>query len=180
MKNLRQNKTHKRLLWLCSAGIIAALYVALTYLAMALGLDKGAIQVRFSEALCVLAYFTPAAVPGLTVGCLLANVLTGCAPLDILLGPIATFIGALGAFIIGRIGKGGRVSKVLCTLPNIISNTIIVPLVIYVCYTAPSEQSLAILPFYFLTVFIGEVISCAVLGLVLLFSSEKTLKRILQ
>ena len=105
MKNLRQNKAHKRLLWLCSAGLIAALYVALTYLAMALGLDKNAIQVRFSESLCVLAFFTPAAIPGMTIGCLLANILTGCAPLDILLGPVATFIGACGAYLIGRIGK---------------------------------------------------------------------------
>ena len=179
MKNLRQNKTHQRLLFLCSAGIIAALYVALTYLAMAIGLDKGAVQIRFSEALCVLAYFTPAAIPGLTVGCLLANILTGCAPLDILLGPVATLLGALGAYLIGRVGKG-RVSKLLCTLPNILANTAIVPLVIYICYTAPSKKSLAILPFYFLTVFIGEVISCGVLGTVLLFSSEKMLRRILQ
>ena len=179
MKNLRQNKAHKRLLWLCSAGLIAALYVALTYLAMALGLDKNAIQVRFSESLCVLAFFTPAAIPGMTIGCLLANILTGCAPLDILLGPAATFIGACGAYLIGRIGKG-RVAKLLCTLPNILANTAIVPLVIYVCYTDPSEQSISLLPIFFLTVFIGEVISCGVLGSILLFSSEKTLRRILQ
>lgn len=179
MKNLRQNKTHQRLLFLCLAGIIAALYVALTYLAMAFGLHNNAVQVRFSEALCVLAYFTPAAIPGLTVGCLLANILTGCAPLDILLGPVATLLGALGAYLIGRVGKG-RVSKLLCTLPNILANTAIVPLVIYICYTAPSEKSLELLPFYFLTVFIGEVISCGVLGTVLLFSSEKALRRIFQ
>ena len=179
MKNLRQNKAHKRLLWLCSAGLIAALYVALTYLAMALGLDKNAIQVRFSESLCVLAFFTPAAIPGMTVGCLLANILTGCAPLDIFLGPVATLIGAFGAYLIGRVGKG-KVSKILCTLPNILANTAIVPLVIYLCYTAPSDKSLELLPFYFLTVFAGEVISCGVLGSILLFSSEKTLRRILQ
>ena len=179
MKNLRQNKAHKRLLWLCSAGLIAALYVALTYLAMALGLDKNAIQVRFSESLCVLAFFTTAAIPGMTIGCLLANILTGCAPLDILLGPVATFIGACGAYLIGRIGKG-RVAKLLCTLPNILANTAIVPIVIYVCYTDPSEQSISLLPFFFLTVFAGEVISCGVLGSILLFSSEKTLRRILQ
>jgi hypothetical protein len=101
MKNLRQNKAHKRLLWLCSAGLIAALYVALTWLAMALGLHNNAVQVRFSEALCGLAYFTPAAIPGMTIGCLLANILTGCAPLDIFLGPVATLIGAFGNHLKG-------------------------------------------------------------------------------
>ena len=177
MKNLRQNRAHKRLLWLCSAGLIAALYVALTYLAMALGLDKNAIQVRFSESLCVLAFFTPAAIPGMTIGCLLANILTGCAPLDILLGPVATFIGAMGAYLIGKTGQG-KVAKVLCTLPNIISNTVIVPFIIYVCYTDPSEKTLSLIPFFALTVFIGEVISSGVLGSILLFSSEKTLRKI--
>ena len=71
-------------------------------------------------------------------------------------------------------------SKLLCTLPNILANTAIVPIVIYVCYTDPSEQSISLLPFFFLTVFVGEIISCGVLGSILLFSSEKTLRRILQ
>ena len=75
----------------------AALYVALTYLANALGLASGAIQFRLSEALAILPFFTPAAIPGLYIGCLLANILTACAPLDIALGPVATLLGALGA-----------------------------------------------------------------------------------
>ena len=162
---------------LAMAGIIAALYIALTYLAMAFGLDKNAIQVRFSESLCTLAVITPAAIPGLTVGCFLANILTGCAPLDIFLGPVATLIGAVGAYLIGRKGKR-LASRLLCTLPNIIANTIIVPFIIYVCYTDSSEQSLAILPFYALTVFAGEVISSGVLGSALLLSGEKTLRKI--
>ena len=177
MKSLRKNNAHKRILWLCRAGIIAALYVALTYLAMAFGLHNNAVQIRFSEALCVLAFITPAAIPGMTVGCFLANILTGCAPLDIFLGPVATLIGASGAYLIGRVGKG-KLSRALCTLPNIIANTIIVPFIIYVCYTDPSEQTLALIPFYALTVFIGEVISSGVLGSILLFSSENTLRKI--
>ena len=179
MKSLKQNNTHKRVLWLCRAGIIAALYVALTYLAMALGLDKGAIQIRFSESLCVLAFFSSAAIPGLTVGCLIANLLTGCAPLDIFLGPVATLIGVLGVYLIGKM-KNSRVARFVCTLPNIVSNTVIMPLVIYICYTAPSEQTLSLVPFYFLTVGIGEIISCGVLGTILLLSTEKTLRKILQ
>lgn len=177
MKSLKTNNTHKRILWLCYAAIIAALYVALTYLAMALGLDKGAIQIRFSETLVSLAFITPAAIPGVTLGCLLANILTGCAPLDILLGPVATLIGALGAYLIGRLSKG-KAARIFCTLPNIIANTVIVSFVVYVCYTVPSEQTAAILPFYFLTVGIGEIISSGILGAILLLGAENALRKI--
>ena len=58
-------------------------YVVLTLLANALGLANYAIQVRFSEALTILPFFTPAAIPGLFVGCILSNLLTGCMPLDL-------------------------------------------------------------------------------------------------
>lgn len=161
--------------YLATAGIIAALYIALTYLAMAFGLDKNAIQVRFSEALCTLAVLTAAAIPGLTVGCFLANILTGCAGLDILLGTCATFIGAVGAYYVGvwyrKIKKKGVVF--LAPIPTIIANTIAVPYVIYVCYTSPEQQSLPIIGFYAVTVFIGELISAGILGMLLYFAVEK-------
>ena len=162
---------------MCTAAMIAAMYVALTYLAMAMGLDKNAIQIRFSEALVVLAFVTPAAIPGVTLGCLLANILTGCALLDIILGPIATLIGVLGAYAMGRM-KSTRVSRFLCTIPNIIANTIIVTVVCYFCYTAPDAQSPSIIPFYALTIALGEIISCGILGTAFLVSSEKALRRI--
>ena len=162
---------------MCTAALIAAMYVALTYLAMALGLDKNAIQIRFSESLIVLAFVTPAAIPGLYIGCLLANIFTGCAPLDILIGPLATLIGALGAYGIGKM-KGAKLSRFLCTIPNIIANTVIVTIVCYFCYTAPDVQTLEIIPFYALTIALGEIISCGVLGTVLLLGAEKTLRRI--
>jgi uncharacterized membrane protein len=167
-----------RVLQISTAGLIAALYVALTYLAMSLGLDKNAIQIRFSEALCALAFITPAAVPGITVGCFIANLLTGCAPLDIFLGPVATLIGASGAYLCGRL-KNKRLGKWLWSIPNILANTVIVTIVCYFCYTAPGEQTLAIIPFYVTTIFIGEVISCGVLGTILLISAEKPLRRFL-
>ena len=163
---------------LAMAGIMAALYIALTYLAMAFGLDKNAIQVRFSEALCTLAVITPAAIPGLTVGCFLANILTGCAPLDIVIGPVATFIGAVGAYYIGvwyrKMKKKGILF--LSPIPTILANTIAVPFVIYICYTAPDQQNVAMLGFYAITVFIGEVISAGVLGMLLYFAMEKRQK----
>ena len=76
----------QRIKLICQGGIIAALYLALTLLANALGLANYAVQVRFSESLTILPYFTPAAVPGLFVGCLLSNILTGCALPDIIFG----------------------------------------------------------------------------------------------
>ncbi|MBE6547974.1 MAG: QueT transporter family protein [Ruminococcaceae bacterium] len=175
-----KNSTQKRALALCRASIIAALYVALTYLAMLFGLDKGAIQIRFSEALCILPVFFPEAIGGLYVGCLLANLLTGAAALDIALGPIATLVGALGAYLLGMLMRKKNIKNFFfkCTvpLPTIIANTIIVPFVIYICYTPASEQSLAAIPFFALTVFIGELISAGILGVALLGAIEKKQK----
>ncbi len=158
--------------------MIAAMYVALTYLSMALGLDKNAIQVRFSEMLVPLAFVTPAAIPGLTVGCLLANILTGCAPLDIVLGTLATLLGSVGAYLLGLL-KHKNITKWLCTIPNILVNTVTITVVCYFCYTAPTAQEPSILPFYAAAALLGEIISCGIFGTVLLFGSERALKRLI-
>ena len=155
---------NKKVKFLCHAAIIAAIYVVLTFLASAMGLSSGVIQVRFSEALCVLPYFTAAAVPGVTVGCLLANIVTGCAPLDIALGPIATFIGALIAYFL-------RKHKWLVPLPSVLANMAIVPYVLIKAYGAEDAY-----PFLLLTVGIGEVISIYGLGMLLLFALGKRKK----
>ena len=129
---------------LVQAAMIAAIYVVLTLLANAFGLANYAIQVRFSEALTILPFFTPAAVPGLFVGCILSNILTGCLPLDTVFGSLATLIGALGTYAIGRISrkaigaarsalepqKKSAIYKFLVPLPPIISNTLIVKFVL--------------------------------------------------
>ena len=134
------------------AAMIAALYVVLTYVANALGLASGNIQIRLSEALTILPVFTAAAVPGLYIGCLLSNILTGCCLIDIILGSIATLLGAIGTRIL-------RKRKFLAFIPPILSNMIIVPIVLRLGYglTLP-------VPFMMLTVGIGEVISCGILG----------------
>ena len=67
----------KSALFLTQAAMIAALYVVLTYIANLFGLASGVIQIRLSEMLCILPVFTPAAIPGLFIGCLLSNILTG-------------------------------------------------------------------------------------------------------
>ena len=139
-------KNRKRNLFICYAAIIAALYVVLTYFAHLLGLDAGVIQVRLSEALCILPMFTPAAIPGLYIGCLLANLLTGAVWLDILVGPIATLIGAVGTYLLRRY-------KWIAPLPPVLSNAVIVPFVL--AYGYGVEQAI---PFMMLTVGIGEII----------------------
>ena len=151
----------KKTQFITQAALIAALYVVLTYVANLLGLANGAIQVRFSEAFTILPYFTPVAIPGLFVGCLLSNLLTGCALWDIVFGSIATLLGALGTYAL-------RKYKWLAPLPPIVANTLIVPFVLSYVYDVPGS-----IPYLMLTVGIGEVISCYVLGMILLFALSK-------
>ncbi|MBR1691564.1 MAG: QueT transporter family protein [Lachnospiraceae bacterium] len=156
----------KKTLFITQAALIAALYVVLTYVANLLGLANGAIQVRFSEALTILPYFTPAAIPGLFIGCMLSNFLTGCALWDIVFGSLATLLGALGTYAL-------RKFKWLTPLPPIAANTLIVPFVLSYVYGVPDS-----IPYLMLTVGIGEVISCYVLGMLLLFVLGKYRSRI--
>ena len=151
----------QRIKLICQGGIIAALYLALTLLANALGLANYAVQVRFSESLTILPYFTPAAVPGLFVGCLLSNILTGCALPDIIFGSLATLIGAAATYMLRN------KSKWLAPLPAIVSNAIIVPFVLLYAY------GIEPLWFSFVKVTAGEIISCGVLGMLLLNALRK-------
>lgn len=133
--------------------LIAALYVVLTFVANILGLANGAIQVRFSEALTILPAFTPAAIPGLAVGCALSNILTGCALWDVVFGTLATLIGAVLTRIIGKS------NKFLAVIPPILANTLIIPFVLRFTYGVPEAM-----PYLFLTVCLGELISAGILG----------------
>ena len=142
-------------------GVIAALYVVLTYLANLFGLASGAIQVRISEALTILPVFTAAAIPGLTVGCVLANLLTGCALWDVVFGSLATLIGAAGTRLL-------RKNPYIAWIPPVISNTIIVPIVLQKVYGLEDAWW-----YLALTVCLGEVISCGVLGLLLYHTVNK-------
>lgn len=161
---------NQKVRYLAHAAIIAALYVVLTELAAYLGLASSAIQIRFSEALTILPFFTPAAIPGLFAGCFLANLLTGSMPLDILFGSIATLLGALGTYYLSSPMKAGVKlwRKWLTPLPPIAANTLIVPFVLAYVYKLEGT-----IPYFMLTVGIGEIISCGVLGLLL----QRTLER---
>lgn len=156
---------------LTQAAMIAALYVVLTLFANALGLSNQAIQVRFSESLTILPYFTPVAVPGLFVGCLLSNILTGCPLYDIIFGSLATLIGAVGTRLISRLPFPSK--KWAAPLPPILSNTLIIPFILAYVYQLEGG-----IPYFMLTVGIGELISCGILGTVLLISLERHATRL--
>ena len=147
---------NKQVLFVAQAALIAAIYVVLTYFVSAFNLASGAIQVRISETLTILPAFTPAAIPGLAIGCFLSNLLTGCLPMDVLFGSLATLLGAVGSYLL-------RKHKWLVPLPPVVANTVIVPFVLAYVYGAEGS-----VPFFMLTVGIGEVISCYVLGSILM------------
>ena len=149
---MKKNQT----LHLAQAAMIAAIYVVLTGIAAGFDLANGAIQVRFSEALTILPFFTPAAVPGLAVGCLLSNILFSGNIFDIIFGTLATLIGAAGT----RMLRGNRW---LCSIPPIVSNALIIPPVLTYAYHIPGGT-----PFQMLTVGAGEVICCLIFGQILI------------
>lgn len=160
---------NKKVLLLVQAAMIAAVYVVLTYFISAFNLASGAVQVRISEALTILPFFTPAAVPGLAIGCLLSNLLTGCAVWDVIFGSLATLLGAIGTRLLTRgITDTSDRRKWLAPLPPIIANTIIVPFVLRYAYGLTGS-----IPYFMLTVGIGEVLSCGVLGMLLLNVLQK-------
>lgn len=141
--------------FMTEAAIIAALYVVLVLLFEPISFS--AIQFRIAEALTILPYFTVAAIPGVTIGCLIANIIGGSF-LDIIFGTLATLIAAVCTYLL-------RKHKYLAPVPPILSNMIIIPWVLRFAYgdTQP-------IWFLMLTVGIGEIISCAVIGMVLLYA----------
>ena len=149
MKN-SSNKVH----YLAQAAMIAAIYVVLTVVGASLA--YGEEQIRYAEALTILPVFTPAAIPGLFVGCLIGNTLGGAILPDIIFGGLATLIGAIFTWSL-RIK-----SKFLAPVPPVVANIIVVPFVLKYAYMVPLP-----IPFMMLTVGVGEVVGCGVLGLVL-------------
>lgn len=133
---------------------IAAVYVVLTLVFAPI--SYGEVQVRISEALTILPFFTPAAIPGLFIGCLIANITGGAIIWDIIFGSIATLLGAIGTYLL-------RKNRWLAPIPPILSNTIIVPLVLRFGYgiTLP-------IPLLMVSIAVGEIISCYILGELLL------------
>ena len=151
---------NEKVLFVVQAAAIAAVYVVLTVVFAPFSFGVG--QIRISEALTILPYFTPAAIPGLFVGCIIGNFIGGGIPVDILFGSIATLIGALGSYALRR-------HRFLVPIPPIVANAVIVPFVLYYGYSINYMP----IPFMMLSVGAGELISCGVMGLVILFALEK-------
>lgn len=147
-------------LFMAQAAMIAAIYVVITLVFAPFG--YGEVQVRLSEALTILPVFTPAAIPGLFIGCLISNILGGCIIPDIICGSLATLIGAIFTYSLRN------QSKYLAPVPPILANALIVPFVLRFGYQVPLP-----IPFMMLTVGIGEIISCGLLGMILYTALHK-------
>ena len=147
-----------------NGALIAAMYVVLTLVSAMAGLSSGAIQVRISEALCILPFFMPEAVWGLFAGCIISNLITGCALWDVVFGSIATLIGAV---VTAKLKN-----RWLLPVPAIISNMVIIPLVLIKVYGLSESWWYLVL-----TVGAGEIISCGILGQFLYSAWGKVIKR---
>ncbi len=154
-----EKENRKTALYLTQSAVTAALYVALTLIFQPISF--GAVQVRVSEMLTVLPRFTSAAVPGLFIGCLLANILGGAVVIDVVFGSLATLAGAVIAYLL-------RKNRWLVPLPSVVANAITVPLVLKYAYAVDLP-----LPAIILYVAIGEVISCYILGEIFISAVQK-------
>ena len=143
--------TDPKVRWIAQGAVIAAAYVVLTMVFAPISF--GPVQLRVAEALCIMPLFTPAAVPGLFTGCLIANLLGGGIAVDVIFGSLATLIGAWGGLMLRR-------NRWLVLVPAIISNTVIIPFVLYYGYGFTDT----VIPLLALQIFIGEVGGCFVLG----------------
>ena len=150
-----------------TAALIGGIYVALSYFGNIFGLTYGPIQCRFSEALTVLPFLNPLATWGLFVGCILSNILSPYGPLDLIFGSLATLLAGL---LTARCKN-----KWLAPLPPILANILVVPQVLRIVYGAPDS-----IWYLTATVGIGEVISCGILGMLLLFALQKNANQIFQ
>ena len=157
---------NKKIKFITQSAMIAALYVVLTYVFAPFSF--GPVQVRLAEALTVLPVFTPAAIPGLFIGCILGNIVGGAIVWDIVFGSVATLIGAVLTYLLRK-----KISY-LAVLPPILSNTLIIPFILYYAYGF-TESSV---PFMILAVGAGEVLSCGVLGVLLYFALRKVKSKI--
>ncbi len=169
-------RTMKNVRFLTQAAMIAALYAVLTYAAAAVNLAYGAVQFRFSEALTVLPVFTPAAIPGLAVGCFLANLGSPLGLVDWIFGTGATLLAAVGTWMARKIQIKGV--PVLAPLPPVIANVVLVGFELS-CLSSAGTFALgnftwAAFGASALSVGIGELVICYALGLPLLLALRKT------
>ena len=156
---------------LCRAGVIAALYVALTYVFMPFA--YGPLQIRPAEALCILPLFFPEAVPALYIGCMLANIPSG--PIDVFLGSFATLLAALGTYSIGKFFKNKWLKLILGGIFPVVLNAFIIPLIIVFIYKDFGNYSSTTVAYFSYVLSIGftQLVWVYGLGSPLYFSLRK-------
>lgn len=152
----------KNIRFLTKASIIAAIYVVLTLISALFGLASSAVQIRISEALCILPIYSTAAIPGVAIGCFISNIICGGTIYDIVFGTIATFVGAVGAYLV-------RKFPYISSLPTILSNVVIIPVVLI----SSGVGGWNLFPYFVATVGLGEIIACGILGTVLIVYLKK-------
>lgn len=169
-------RTTSKVRFLAQGAVIAALYAVLTYLAAAMNLAYGPVQFRFSEALTVLPVFTPAAIPGLALGCFLSNLASPLGVVDWVFGTAATILAAFGTRAAMKLRIKG--APVLAPLPPVLANAALVGLEIACLSEAGvfsfSHFSWAAFGAGALSVGLGELVVCYALGLPLILALERT------
>ena len=150
---------NKKTLFITEAAIIAALYTALVLIFQFSSF--GPVQFRIAEALTILPYFTPAAIPGVTIGCFLSALLSGADPIDMVFGSLATLFAAFLSYKL-------RGNKYLVPIPPIVVNAIVIPFVLKAAYGEAQP-----VPLLMLSIGAGQFVAAGVLGLLLLFALDK-------
>lgn len=165
------NKAHK----LVITALIAAIYAAVTILLAPI--SYGMLQVRISEALTILPFFSPYSIVGLFLGCLISNFYSPIGPLDIILGSLATLLSAIATYYIGKTKL--KYTKYLAPLPAVIFNAVFIGALISNVYSNGNLYSFIISALW---VGFGEAVSCYALGLPLLLFIDKkeSLRKIIQ
>lgn len=160
------SKSHFTTKQLTIAGIIAAIYTVMSLLSSVFGIAYGPIQCRFSEALTVLPFFLPEAIPGLFIGCIVTNLMSTVGPLDLVLGSLATLLAAIWT---------SRVrNKWMAPLPPVLCNAVIIGAMITWYEVGFTDAFWGMFAFNALTVGIGQVLACYGLGLLLMKTLERT------
>ena len=151
----------KKIKFLTLAALIAAFYALTTYLSSVFGLAFGPVQLRFSEAITVLAAVTPAAIPGLTLGCIISNIGSPMGVYDIIFGSAATLLSAAAAYLL----KDIKIKKIplLSLLMPVIFNGVIVGAEIY--FLMPTGAGLAAFLINAGEIAAGEAVVCIIAGI---------------
>ena len=162
---------------LCRAGIIAALYVALTYAFAPLA--YGPLQIRPAEALCILPLFFPEAIPALYIGCMLSNLASPYLFYDVFVGSLATLLAAFSSYMVGRFLKKEPLRLIIGGIFPVVFNAVIIPLIIvFLCGGAEGYQSASMAYFAFMgSIALTEALWVYGLGTPLYYTMQRLQKR---